>query len=109
MTKTFKLLAHRKQWIICKRYTPKPTSAYSVEMLTDIRISCGLDGFDMADHYGDAELITGHHHSTSVLRSTAFTKWCPTSQSQDSFKQAQDAVDLALNRMAQKQIALLQC
>ncbi len=38
----------------------------------------GFDAFDMADHYGSAELITGHylaHHAGPGAR--AFTKWCP--------------------------------
>ena len=41
-------------------------------------VAAGFDSFDMADHYGSAELITGH-----VLRGArpgavrAFTKWCP--------------------------------
>jgi aryl-alcohol dehydrogenase-like predicted oxidoreductase/enamine deaminase RidA (YjgF/YER057c/UK114 family) len=38
----------------------------------------GFDAFDMADHYGSAELITGRflaQHRTPGAR--AFTKWCP--------------------------------
>jgi len=38
----------------------------------------GFNAFDMADHYGSAELITGHflaHHARPGAR--AFTKWCP--------------------------------
>jgi aryl-alcohol dehydrogenase-like predicted oxidoreductase len=42
----------------------------------------GFDSFDMADHYGSAELITGRFLSmqtgTEKPRPTAFTKWCPT-------------------------------
>jgi aryl-alcohol dehydrogenase-like predicted oxidoreductase/enamine deaminase RidA (YjgF/YER057c/UK114 family) len=40
--------------------------------------AAGFDAFDMADHYGSAELITGHflaHHARPGAR--AFTKWCP--------------------------------
>jgi aryl-alcohol dehydrogenase-like predicted oxidoreductase/enamine deaminase RidA (YjgF/YER057c/UK114 family) len=42
----------------------------------------GFDSFDMADHYGSAELITGRFLRTvkgSALaeRPTVFTKWCP--------------------------------
>jgi aryl-alcohol dehydrogenase-like predicted oxidoreductase/enamine deaminase RidA (YjgF/YER057c/UK114 family) len=39
----------------------------------------GFDSFDMADHYGSAELITGRFlelHPAGAAR--AFTKWCPT-------------------------------
>ncbi|MBM6580769.1 aldo/keto reductase [Microvirga sp. BT689] len=42
----------------------------------------GFDSFDMADHYGSAELITGRFLSMQVgseqRRPAAFTKWCPT-------------------------------
>jgi aryl-alcohol dehydrogenase-like predicted oxidoreductase/enamine deaminase RidA (YjgF/YER057c/UK114 family) len=40
----------------------------------------GFDTFDMADHYGSAEIITGHllkRYSKSASRPRAFTKWCP--------------------------------
>jgi aryl-alcohol dehydrogenase-like predicted oxidoreductase/enamine deaminase RidA (YjgF/YER057c/UK114 family) len=42
----------------------------------------GYDSFDMADHYGSAELITGRFLSMQTRaekqRLAAFTKWCPT-------------------------------
>ncbi|HEY8383480.1 MAG TPA: aldo/keto reductase [Microvirga sp.] len=39
----------------------------------------GFDSFDMADHYGSAELITGRFLGLPEGRSAAaFTKWCPT-------------------------------
>jgi aryl-alcohol dehydrogenase-like predicted oxidoreductase/enamine deaminase RidA (YjgF/YER057c/UK114 family) len=39
----------------------------------------GFDSFDMADHYGSAELIAGRFLAGAVGpgRPTAFTKWCP--------------------------------
>src|SRR5215475_6178508 len=45
----------------------------------------GFDSFDMADHYGSAEIITGHFlalarqgkAATPSEKPTAFTKWCP--------------------------------
>ena len=40
----------------------------------------GFDTFDMADHYGSAEIITGHLLKRYVgrpERPIAFTKWCP--------------------------------
>jgi aryl-alcohol dehydrogenase-like predicted oxidoreductase/enamine deaminase RidA (YjgF/YER057c/UK114 family) len=41
----------------------------------------GFDSFDMADHYGSAELITGRflglQAGTGGPRPAAFTKWCP--------------------------------
>jgi aryl-alcohol dehydrogenase-like predicted oxidoreductase/enamine deaminase RidA (YjgF/YER057c/UK114 family) len=42
----------------------------------------GFDSFDMADHYGSAELITGRFLDMQAgaegQRPTAFTKWCPS-------------------------------
>ena len=45
----------------------------------------GFDSFDMADHYGSAELISGRFlarvaagEAGSAGRPTVFTKWCPT-------------------------------
>ena len=40
----------------------------------------GFDSFDMADHYGSAELIAGHllkRYPAGAARPVAFTKWCP--------------------------------
>jgi aryl-alcohol dehydrogenase-like predicted oxidoreductase/enamine deaminase RidA (YjgF/YER057c/UK114 family) len=40
----------------------------------------GFDTFDMADHYGSAEIITGHLLKRIPVgsgRPVAFTKWCP--------------------------------
>ncbi len=40
----------------------------------------GFDTFDMADHYGSAEIITGHllkRFQSDGARPRAFTKWCP--------------------------------
>ncbi|HEV7254208.1 MAG TPA: aldo/keto reductase [Mesorhizobium sp.] len=40
----------------------------------------GFDTFDMADHYGSAELIAGRllaRHQGDAKRPLAFTKWCP--------------------------------
>lgn len=42
--------------------------------------AAGFDTFDMADHYGSAEIITGHllaRHRDAANRPVAFTKWCP--------------------------------
>lgn len=46
----------------------------------DAYARAGFDSFDMADHYGSAELITGRllaRHRGDGRRPTAFTKWCP--------------------------------
>jgi len=38
----------------------------------------GFDTFDMADHYGSAEVITGHLLTSQAGKGVkAFTKWCP--------------------------------
>ncbi|QFT47301.1 General stress protein 69 [Roseivivax sp. THAF40] len=40
----------------------------------------GFDTFDMADHYGSAEIIAGRllaRHAGADRRPLAFTKWCP--------------------------------
>ncbi|OHW98203.1 aldo keto reductase [Colletotrichum incanum] len=71
-------------------------------------IDAGLDGFDMADHYGPAELVIGHHNHSSRRPIAAFTKWCPPESGDKSFATAEAAVDLALRRMKQEQIALMQ-
>ena len=42
--------------------------------------NAGFDTFDMADHYGTAELITGRllqRYGGEPSRPLAFTKWCP--------------------------------
>jgi len=42
-------------------------------------VNAGFDTFDMADHYGSAEIITGRllARYPSGRRPLAFTKWCP--------------------------------
>ena len=40
--------------------------------------NAGFDAFDMADHYGSAELLVGRYLAGAGRgRATAFTKWCP--------------------------------
>ncbi|KAI0407711.1 NADP-dependent oxidoreductase domain-containing protein [Xylaria palmicola] len=80
------------------------TAARAMEGLANSGLNC----FDMADHYGDAELVVAKFHSTSSLTIHAFTKWCPPKNGKKSFKTAEQAVDLALQRMGQKQIELMQ-
>ncbi|TEA13616.1 Uncharacterized protein C8034_v004430 [Colletotrichum sidae] len=71
-------------------------------------IDAGLDGFDMADHYGPAEEVIGQHNRTSSRAVTALTKWCPPETRDRSLARAEAAVDLALRRTHQTQIALMQ-
>ncbi|KAK2614156.1 hypothetical protein N8I77_001008 [Diaporthe amygdali] len=74
----------------------------------DALISKGLEGFDMADHYGEAELVVGHHNANSRAGLTALTKWCPAEDGVKSFENAEAAVNLALRRLGQDKIPLLQ-
>lgn len=62
---------------------------------------------DRTDHV--TELVVGHHNQHSELPVTAFTKWCPPENGVKSFENAEKAIDLALSRLSQKSIALLQC
>lgn len=62
--------------------TPLDPLAASSSLLDYAR--AGFDSFDMADHYGSAEVITGRMMARvrageqgSANRITAFTKWCP--------------------------------
>uniref|UniRef100_L2GII1 Aldo/keto reductase, putative n=1 Tax=Colletotrichum fructicola (strain Nara gc5) TaxID=1213859 RepID=L2GII1_COLFN len=72
-------------------------------------IDAGLDAFDMADHYGPAELVLGEHTRTTTDRPvTAFTKWCPPETGDKSFATAEAAIGRALERMGAAQIALMQ-
>ncbi|KAI1270372.1 NADP-dependent oxidoreductase domain-containing protein [Xylariaceae sp. FL1019] len=79
-------------------------AARAIEPLIDL----GLNAFDMADHYGDAELVVGKFRSTSSREMLAFTKWCPPEDNVKSFEVAEQAVTRALQRMNQNQITLLQ-
>ncbi|KAK6849717.1 hypothetical protein PG995_013550 [Apiospora arundinis] len=79
-------------------------------------IGAGLSCFDMADHYGVAELVIGQFNACvaefeaedSMRSMTAFTKWCPPEDGVKSFENAEAAVNRALTRMGQNSIALLQ-
>lgn len=55
------------------------------------------------------ELVVGHHNANSDLPLTAFTKWCPPENGVSSFENAEKAIDLALSRLGQEEIGLLQC
>ncbi|RDW80111.1 putative endoribonuclease l-psp protein [Coleophoma cylindrospora] len=94
-------------WQLAGGHDEKVDIAAAADAMNPL-IDAGLDAFDMADHYGDAELVMGQHHASSTKKMTAFTKWCPAENGIKTFEQAEAAVDLALKRMGQKQIALLQ-
>lgn len=69
----------------------------------------GLTTFDMADHYGSSELIAGHLYQNYAKGKQAqfLTKWVPK-PGRMSRELVRDAVQLALHRMQQSQIDLLQ-
>ncbi|KAI0421269.1 NADP-dependent oxidoreductase domain-containing protein [Xylaria grammica] len=79
-------------------------AAREMESLVDSGFNC----FDMADHYGDAELVVGRFHTTFSRDMLAFTKWCPPENGIKTFEVAEQAVDLARQRMGQKRITLMQ-
>lgn len=74
----------------------------------------GFDGFDMADHYGSAELITGRFlarvragEDAGPNRPTVFTKWCPTPGPMP-LETVRDGVRRSLDRLGVETIDLLQ-
>ncbi|KXS96504.1 hypothetical protein AC578_6312 [Pseudocercospora eumusae] len=71
-------------------------------------VELGLDGFDMADHYGEAERVIGAYNKKSATPITAFTKWCPPGSGDRSHEQAEKAVSKAMTRMNSSQIQLMQ-
>jgi aryl-alcohol dehydrogenase-like predicted oxidoreductase/enamine deaminase RidA (YjgF/YER057c/UK114 family) len=71
-------------------------------------VDAGFTTFDMADHYGSAEEITGVFRQTYGTDKTQFfTKWVPSPEkiTQD---QVRKAVETALFRMKSQQIDLMQ-
>lgn len=69
--------------------------------------SAGLTTFDMADHYGSAEIIAGEFRKSSSDQVQLLTKWVPK-PGQTSKEEVRQAVITALNRLQAKSIDLLQ-
>ena len=73
--------------------------------------AAGFNSFDMADHYGSAEEITGAlaglRKSGKAPAFQAFTKWCPE-PGPVTAETVQAAVDLARTRMRTSRIDLMQ-
>jgi aryl-alcohol dehydrogenase-like predicted oxidoreductase/enamine deaminase RidA (YjgF/YER057c/UK114 family) len=69
----------------------------------------GFDTFDMADHYGSAELITGRllARYPSGRRPIAFTKWCPEPGPMTA-DIVRKGVQQRLDRLGIKKVDLLQ-
>lgn len=72
-------------------------------------VEAGLTTFDMADHYGSAELIAGILHKKYVPkdRIQLLTKWVPTPGKSDK-KAVRAAVQLSLDRLQLETLDLLQ-
>jgi aryl-alcohol dehydrogenase-like predicted oxidoreductase/enamine deaminase RidA (YjgF/YER057c/UK114 family) len=95
-----------------ERAGPLDPEAASGAMLEYAR--AGFDSFDMADHYGSAEVIAGRllqrvaaGEAPGVSRPVMFTKWCPTPEpmTRDTVRKA---VDRARARLGVATIDLLQ-
>ncbi|MBV9704215.1 MAG: aldo/keto reductase [Methylobacteriaceae bacterium] len=71
----------------------------------------GFDTFDMADHYGSAELIAGrflaHRAAARGSKAIAFTKWCPA-PGEMSAETVRAGVERSLGRLAVSKIDLMQ-
>ncbi len=71
-------------------------------------VEAGLTTFDMADHYGSSELIVGEYNiNNSISDVQLLTKWVPKPGKVDK-QSVSDAVQLALDRMKQTSIDLMQ-
>lgn len=69
-------------------------------------VDAGFDSFDMADHYGSAELITGAMLARGV-KAVACTKWCPTPGPMTA-KVVRQGVMERLTRLRSERVDLLQ-
>jgi aryl-alcohol dehydrogenase-like predicted oxidoreductase/enamine deaminase RidA (YjgF/YER057c/UK114 family) len=68
----------------------------------------GFDAFDMADHYGSAEILMGRYLARAGAgRATAFTKWCPPPGPMTS-EVVHEGVQQRLARLGVRRIDLLQ-
>jgi aryl-alcohol dehydrogenase-like predicted oxidoreductase/enamine deaminase RidA (YjgF/YER057c/UK114 family) len=74
----------------------------------------GFDSFDMADHYGSAELISGRFlarvaagEKAGANRPSVFTKWCPP-PGEMSMDTVRTGIGERLERLGVKRIDLLQ-
>jgi aryl-alcohol dehydrogenase-like predicted oxidoreductase/enamine deaminase RidA (YjgF/YER057c/UK114 family) len=70
-------------------------------------VAAGLTTFDMADHYGTAELVAGEYRASGSEPAQMLTKWVPT-PGRVSKSEARDAVDRARQRLRVDALDLLQ-
>jgi len=75
----------------------------------DAYVDVGMTSFDMADHYGSSEIITGVYKNTFLKGKQVqlFTKWVPTPGPINK-EQVREAVSRSLDRMKQSSIDLMQ-
>jgi aryl-alcohol dehydrogenase-like predicted oxidoreductase/enamine deaminase RidA (YjgF/YER057c/UK114 family) len=87
-----------------KELNPKNTSSYMIPYVEQ-----GFTSFDMADHYGSAEVIAGTFRKDHPLGQKAqlFTKWVPGTEKQTK-EDVRNAVLKALDRMKGESIDLMQ-
>jgi len=68
----------------------------------------GFDAFDMADHYGSAEILVGRYlEQAAPGHATAFTKWCPLPGPMTP-EIVREGVQQRLERLGLERIDLLQ-
>ena len=81
----------------------------SASKFMNIYADNGLTSFDMADHYGSSEIISGvfKNNYKNPNKINLFTKWVPKPD-MISKESTREAVNLALKRMNQSQIDLMQ-
>jgi aryl-alcohol dehydrogenase-like predicted oxidoreductase/enamine deaminase RidA (YjgF/YER057c/UK114 family) len=72
-------------------------------------VDAGFTTFDMADHYGSAEIIAGYfkNHETAGSRAQLLTKWVPE-PGPVSLSSVREAVQRSLDRMQADHLDLLQ-
>jgi aryl-alcohol dehydrogenase-like predicted oxidoreductase len=71
-------------------------------------VAAGFDTFDMADHYGSAEVITGELLAGArPVQARAFTKWCPPPGPMTAAV-VREGVQRSLDRLRVSRIELLQ-
>jgi aryl-alcohol dehydrogenase-like predicted oxidoreductase/enamine deaminase RidA (YjgF/YER057c/UK114 family) len=71
-------------------------------------VEAGFTAFDMADHYGSAEVIAGRFRTTHADKPICcFTKWVPK-PGQIDLKMTRSAVEFALSRLGGSAIDLMQ-
>lgn len=70
-------------------------------------VDAGFTTFDMADHYGSAEIIAGEFAKTSQTKVQLFTKWVPA-PGLTTKQDVRDAVQRSLDRLQRDHIDVLQ-